>query len=149
MAMSSEVHTDTQRIILLAPLTIGVAVGATATTPVTDLGGMHTLTVHCKFLYGAGGTTAKAFIQTSVDGGLSWFDIMAFAHTTAALTRVTAVSSYIIPSVASVPVAVTDGTMADNTVLNGILGDRLRVKYVTTGTYTGATSLAVYAIAKG
>jgi hypothetical protein len=46
-------------------------------------------------------------------------------------------------------VAATDGTSADNATVNGVLGDRVRVKYITTGTYSGATSIAVYAVAKG
>jgi len=132
--------------VLLAPLTIGAAVGATATTPVTDMGGMNYLVVTGVFLYGAGGTDAIARVQTSVDGGLSWIDIVALGFLTAASTKVSAVTTGIAPgSQASV---YTDGTMTVNTVLQGVLGDRIRVKYVTTGTYTGATSLAVYAIAK-
>ena len=32
----------------------------------------------------------------------------------------------------------TDGALADNTAVSGFIGDALRVKHVTTGTYTGA-----------
>lgn len=131
--------------ILLAPLTIGAAVGQTATTAVVNIGGANSLVVYAVFLYGAGGTDAIARVQTSIDGGLSWFDIMSFGFLTAAATKVSSVSLNL---TSAVPTQVTDGTLAVNTVNQGLLGDRVRLKYVTTGTYTGATSLAVYAIAK-
>jgi hypothetical protein len=154
MALNGSVHINSRYAVLLAPLTISVAVGATASTPITGLGGMKYLVVEAKFLYGAGGTDAIARIQTSLDGGVSWFDIMALGFLTAAANKVAAVSATIPfdqddTAPVNVPVAVTDGTMTVNTCLNGILGDRIRVKYVTTGTYSGATSLAVYAHAKG
>jgi hypothetical protein len=37
----------------------------------------------------------------------------------------------------------TDGTLAANTAVDGILGSMFRVKSVSTGTYTGGTTLAV------
>ena len=132
--------------VLLAPLTIGAAVGATASTPKTGLGGMNYLVVTGVFLYGAGGTDAIARVQTSIDGGLSWIDVVSLGFTTSALTKVSAVTTKIAP--ATQAATYTDGTLTVNTIIQGVLGDRLRVKYVTTGTYTGATSLAVYAIAK-
>jgi hypothetical protein len=136
-----------RRIVLLSPLTIGAAVSATATTPVTGLGGMEALTVEAKFLYGAGGTNATAYVQTSLDGGLSWIDIMCFQFTTAAANKISSVTSLIAP--AAQAFAPTDGSLTANTIIQGVLGDRLRLKYVTTGTYTGATSLGVYAIVRG
>ena len=147
MSQASSVHTNTQRAVLLAPLTIGAAVSATATTPITDLGGMKHLTVEAKFLYGAGGTTVDAYIQTSLDGGVSWIDIMQFAFTTAAANKVSSVTSCIAP--AAQAFSPSDGALTSNTIIQGVLGDRIRLKYVTVGTYSGATSLAVYMVAKG
>ena len=147
MALSSEVHTDAQRIILLSPLTITAAVSATATTPTTGLGGMKALSVEAIFTYGSGGTTAKAYVQTSFDGGTTWVDIMCFAFTTATASKISTTTCLIAP--AAQAAAPTDGSLADNTVIQGTLGDRLRVKYVTTGTYGGSTTLAIHAIAKG
>lgn len=154
MALNGQVHINSLRMTLLAPLTIGAAVGATAGTVFSKIGGMKYLVVESIFLYGAGGTTAKAYVQTSLNGGLTWFDIMCFAMTTAAASLAASVSANISfdpddSAPVYAPVAVVDGSLADNTCLNGILGDRVRVKYVTTGTYTGVTSLAVYAHAKG
>lgn len=132
--------------VLLAPLTIGEAVSATATTPIIGIGGMDYLAVTGVFLYGAGGTDAIARVQTSIDGGLSWIDIISLGFLTAASTKVSAVTTRIAP--ATQAAVYTDGSLAVNTIIQGVLGDRIRLKYVTTGTYTGATSLAVYAIAK-
>lgn len=134
-----------KRIQLLPALTIGVAVGATGTVPVVGLYGMHYLLVEAAFLYGAGGTSVKCYVQTSIDGGVTWADIMSFAFTTSAGSKVSAVRASVALAAAVAP---TDGSLADNTILDGLLGDRLRLKYVTTGTYTGATSLAVNAVAR-
>jgi hypothetical protein len=147
MALSGNQHVGGRRFTLLAPLTIGVAVAATAGTAVVRLAGMNYLGVEAIFLYGAGGTTVKAWIQTSFDGGTTWVDIINLPFTTAAASKTAAVSTSVTAGTA--PVAVTDGTAADSAIVNGVLGDRVRVKYVTTGTYTGATSLAVYGVAKG
>lgn len=150
MALNGDIHTDSQFLILLAPLTIAAAVGATATPAVKRLGGAKYLVAEAVFLYGSGGTNASAYVQTSLDGGLSWMDIIAFQFTTAALNKVAAVSADIaFAASAYVPIAPTDGTLTANTSIQGILGDRFRLKYVTTGTYGGVTSLAVYAHVKG
>lgn len=87
------------------------------------------------FAWGSGGTTAKAWLQTSFDGGVTWFDIANMAFAVAILSKVGAVSSRI---VAAAPATPTDATLADNTINNGLLGDRVRVKLTTTGTYAGA-----------
>lgn len=146
MSLSSKLHQSGQRLVFLAPLTIGAAVAATATTPITGLVGITYLVVLAKFLYGAGGTTVDAYLQTSLDGGLSWVDIMNFNFTTAAASKMSAVVNTTALAAVAVP---GDGALASNTIVSGLLGDRLRLKYVSTGTYTGATSLAVYGVAKG
>jgi len=147
MSLGADVHINAQRYVFLAPLTIGAAVAATATTPVTKLAGAAHCQVQAVFLYGAGGTTTNAYFQTSLDGGLTWIDIMNFSFTTAAATKVSATSIEVAP--AAQAFAPSDGGLTANTVVNGVMGDRFRLKYVTTGTYTGATSLAVYGIVRG
>lgn len=88
------------------------------------------------FTYGSGGTTLKAWIQSTVDGGTTWFDVACFAFTTASKTRIanlraaTAVTSLATPG---------DAALADDTVVDGILGDQIRVKYTSTGTYVAST----------
>lgn len=93
------------------------------------------------FTYGSGGTTVKAWLQTSFDNGATWVDLISHAFALATATKVSALSAGIAP--ASQGFAPSDGALADNTVINGVIGDRLRVKVITTGTYAGGTMLAV------
>lgn len=147
MALSSSVHTNGQDIVLLPVLIISTAISATATTPVKGLAGMKYLVVQAVFLYGSGGTTANAYVQTTLDGGVSWIDIMNFSFTTATAVKISACTTSIAPATqANAP---TDGSLTANTIVQGILGNQLRVKYVTTGTYAGATALQLTATAKG
>jgi hypothetical protein len=103
------------------------------------------LTCQAIFTYGSGGATAKFWVQTSIDGGVTWIDIMSFAFTTATLTKVSAV----VWSTA-LAAAVTPGSaaLADNTILSGLLGDQIRVLGTTTSTYGGSTSIAISASGK-
>ena len=147
---ANNLPTNGLRITLLAPLTITAAVGATGTTPVVSLAGMKYITAEAIFVYGSGGTNATAYVQTSLDGGTTWVDVIAFQFTTATLSKIASVSADVaFAASAYVPIAPTDGSLTANTSVQGIMGDRLRLKYVTTGTYGGSTTLAVYAIVKG
>ncbi len=147
MAQNSALSDDGLTIVLLPALTIAAAVSATTTSPTQHLAGMKHLSVEATFLYGAGGTTVDAYIQTTLDGGVTWFDIMNFHFTTAAGTKVSACCAYIAP--ASQAFTPGDAALAANTIIQGVLGTQIRAKYVTTGTYSGATSLALTAVAKG
>jgi hypothetical protein len=126
-----------------------LAAAVTGTTPdgaITVPGGgrVESLTLHATFAYGSGGTTAKAWVQTSLDGGVSWIDIANFAFATTAAKRAYHLTAVAVTSIATP----TDGTLADNTAVNGLLGDQFRVKLTTTGTYAGASSLTIHAIPK-
>jgi len=124
------------------PITTAVTA---STSSAVNLGRVEALTLEFIFLYGSGGTTFAAYVQTSFDNGTTWVDIAQFSGTTSALTR-----GYHLVSSAAVTTAqaVTDGTMTANTSLSGFLGPLFRVKYTTTGTYAGASSLYVWAYAK-
>lgn len=128
---------------LLPATTIAAAVSATAGKVLqmaAAKGGPRNLTIQTKFLYGAGGTTVDAYVQTSFDGGTTWVDIANFHFTTAAATKIANLSSMTPVTTLATP---TDGSLTSNTVVDGLIGDKLRVKYATVGTYTGATSLEV------
>ena len=122
-----------------------ITAAVTAVTPdvIQSFDRVESITVQAAFTYGSGGTTTKAWVQSSVDGGTTWFDIANFAFTTSTATRLYHLTAAAVTSIATP----TDGTLADNTSVNGLLGDRFRVKLTTTGTYA-ATSLVVTAIAK-
>lgn len=123
-------------------------IAAAATTTGTDFAITNAkyVTVQSKFLYGAGGTTAKVFVQTTLDGGATWVDIVSHAFTTAAGTKVSSVTSDVAP--ASQGLTPGDGALTDNTIIQGVIGSRIRAKVVTTGTYSGATSIDVRVVAK-
>ena len=145
--MASRNYTEWSRFLSLLPqTTIAAAVTAVVTTPVTQLAGVRELMMQAQFLYGSWGTTAKAWVQTSFDGGTTWVDVACFSFTTAAATKISAVKTF--TAVAAAYVA-TDGTLTADTIKDGLIGDQVRVKYTTTGTYAGATSLTVTAVAKG
>jgi hypothetical protein len=99
------------------------------------------LTIQAVFTYGSGGTTAKAWVQTSVDDGTTWVDIANFAFTTSSARRLYTLTRAAVTSIATP----SDGTLADNTAVNGFLGTLYRVKLTTTGTYAGDTTLVITA----
>jgi hypothetical protein len=122
---------------ITAPLTAAVtpAVQAAPYRP-------QSLAIYAVFTYGSGGTTFSVWIQTSLDGGQTWVDIANVSGTTASLKSIVNLSA--LTAVTTTP-AITDGTLASNTTLNGVLGTLYRVKVTTTGVYAGGTTLSVYA----
>ncbi|MBT9173443.1 MAG: hypothetical protein DDT21_01844 [Syntrophomonadaceae bacterium] len=126
---------------MLATTTITTAVtGAVSGT--YSVRNVRYLALQAAFVYGSGGTNAKAWVQTSLDDGTTWIDIAEFTFTTATATRVysldiTAVTTQYTP---------TEGTLTANTSRSGILGDKFRVKYTTTGTYAGSTTLTISSV---
>jgi hypothetical protein len=125
-------------------LAIGItaALSAQAQTSIQNLEGMNAATIEAQFAYGSSGTSCKVWIQTTLDEGQTWLDIANFAFTTSSATKVINLSGLTPVTTAITP---TDGSMADNTVQDGILGSALRAKITTTGTYAGSTSLSVRA----
>jgi len=116
------------------------AAGSTTFTPITDLEGAEAITLECQFSYVSGGTTFKVWVQTTLDGGVTWIDIACFAFTTAGAIKVVNLSGLTPVTTAITP---TDGTMADNTVQDGVLGSAYRAKLTSTGTYASGTAVAV------
>jgi hypothetical protein len=131
---------------ILPSLTITAAISAVATPTLQAVigGGLTTprnLTAQAKFVYGtSGGTTVDAYLQTSLDGGATWIDIANFHFTTASATKIVNLSSATPVTTLATP---GDGALASNTAIDGILGPIYRVKYVSTGTYVGATTLQI------
>jgi hypothetical protein len=80
------------------------------------------------------------FVQTSVDNGSTWIDIMQFAFATTTVTKISGVRPYIALAANVTP---TDGALSDNTILDGVIGDRLRVKTVVVGTYSSTSTLDI------
>jgi hypothetical protein len=99
-----------------------------------DLEGMVSCSVQLDFRAGTGGTDVRAYLQTTLDDGNTAIDL-ACALFTASERRVLNFASTI---TTSVPTTATDGALADNTILfaSGVLGTRLRLKLISTGTWT-------------
>lgn len=124
--------------------TITGAVTGGVTTPLQfNRGTPRNLTLQANFTYGAAGTTVDAWVQTTVDGGKTWQDIANF-HFTTASARVLANLSSMTPITNTI--SGSDGSLSANTFQDGLIGSQLRVKYTTTGTYSGGTTLSVDAV---
>lgn len=108
---------------------------------VDRLNGAVAAAVQFRLSYGSGGTSVKAYLQTSLDQGSTWIDIACATFTTSSAVRVVNLSALTAKTTAATP---TDGTLTDDTAVDGILGDRLRVKVTSTGTYAN-TQLSVRA----
>ena len=106
---------------------------------IDELDGMSAVTAQIKLAYGSGGTSGNAFLQTSLDQSATWIDIASVTFTTAGKTVVLNFSGLTPRLTEYTP---TDGSLANDTAVDGILGDRLRLKVVTVGTYAGSTLLS-------
>jgi hypothetical protein len=113
------------------------APGTTICTPVTDLVGMQALRVALRFLWGSGGTNVRAFVQTSEDGNI-WDDIACVLFGIES-ESVRLNFSALTPKAQTTP---TDGAMADDTLVDGLIATQVRLKVVSTGIYAGNTLLS-------
>ncbi len=120
----------------------------TITTPDTqetdwteDLDGMSAVTIQARFVYGSGGTDVLVFVQTSLDGGTTPIDIAGFGFSTSSVANVVTLSG----DGDGMILEPTDGVLAAGYINSGILGDRLRIKVISTGTYSGSTLVSVRA----
>lgn len=111
---------------------------------VEGLEGMLALTVQFRFIYGSGGTNAKAYVQTSFDDGVTWVDIACVLFELANETRLLNFSGLTPKTTQVTP---TDGSLTDDTAVDGLLGDQFRVKVVSTGTYA-STMLSASLVAR-
>lgn len=103
-----------------------------------DLAGMLAMAAQLRLAYGSGGATIKAYLQTSLDDGAVAIDIACVTYATASKNAVLNFSA-LTPKLAQV--TPSDGAMADDTAIDGVLGDQFRLKIVSTGTYAGSTVL--------
>jgi hypothetical protein len=101
---------------------------------------MAAVTLQANFTYGSGGTNLKVDVETSLDQGTTWIGIARFAFTTASAEKTVNLSG-----LTPVTTVYTPATLSDDTVKDGILGDRLRCRITSTGTYAANTSISVRA----
>lgn len=124
-----------------------ITAAGTVVSGTVNAGGVVNVISQATFTYGSGGTTAKAYVQTSIDNGTTWIDTNTFAFATTTATRLFRWG--VAAGSGTAQVTPTDGSLTDNTMVNGVIGDLLRVKIISTGTYAGNTTLAVTAALKG
>jgi hypothetical protein len=125
-------------------ITSGVDAAGAAREYIGNLEGMLSATIQARFTYGAGGTTCRLMIDTSYDQGLTWCEVARFAFTTANARKAVNLSGL-------TPVTThydASAALSDDTVKDGLLGDRLRARVTSTGSYTGDTSVSVRLIAR-
>lgn len=128
----------------LATLSITAAQSAVALSPaMTGIDKYRGVALQANFTYGSGGTTATAYVQTTFDGGVTWVDVVAFQFTTASAIKLANVRRT--TPVTTIATA-TDGSLTANTAVDGLLGDQIRVKWASTGTYAGGTTLLITAV---
>lgn len=145
MALNGAQHEAGYSFLFEPTRTLAAAITGTTTSPIRGVAGAKYLSVQGVLTVSGGGTNCKVWVQTSLDFGVTWFDILSLAFLNATLTKVGAAGAYI----GATPATPTDGTLADNTANQGLLGSMLRLKITTTGTFTGATTLQVTGLAKG
>jgi hypothetical protein len=85
-------------------------------------------------------------LQTTLDDQDTWVDIacVVFGNTVSEVAVVNL--SALTPK--TTQVTPTDGALADDTVVDGLIGESFRVKIVVVGTYAGSTTLNVTAVAR-
>jgi len=92
------------------------------------------LAVQANLVWAAGGTTCRCYIQTSLDGGETWCDIMCFHMVAASQRLVGAVCSTI--TLGGGTLTPGDGALADDTLIQGLVGDHIRMRMTVAGGYT-------------
>lgn len=97
--------------------------------------------------FGAGGVSIDAYLQTTFDDGLTWIDIINLQVLAASVRKVAAVNKFLVAGTAGL-VTVTDGALGANTVVNGTIGQKFRLKLILVGTYDAASTYRVNVIAQ-
>ena len=130
----------------LANISLGAALANQVSENIlTGLDFTRGVLLQANFAYGAGGTSVDAYVQSTADGGATWYDVANFHFTTTAEVRLynlrsqTPVTSIATPG---------SGALTANTSIDGLLGDQIRVLWTSVGTYTGASNLTVSAVAR-
>ena len=106
---------------------------------VEGLEGLLALAAQICLAYGSGGTSIKAYLQTSLDQGATPIDVACFTFSTSSAVKARNLSA-LTPKLTDV--MPTDGALTDDTSVDGVLGDRFRLKVVSTGIYGGSTVLS-------
>ena len=127
-----------QRFTLLSAA-ITAALGGKISTPILGLRRMKYVALESQFDFGSSGTTTNFWVQTSLDGGTKWIDIANFTYSAASGRKGTSLDT----TTRASAITPDSGVLANNALLNGVLGDRLRVAYDSVGDHGGASIVIV------
>lgn len=105
---------------------------------VDGLEGMLAATLQVNFNYGSGGTTCRVMVETSIDQGSTWIEVWRALFGTASEENIVNLSG-LTPKTTPI----TPAALSDDTVQDGVFGDRWRAKVTSTGIYAGNSSLSV------
>lgn len=130
------------RVIQYIPVATPIPAAATYTHPTFGLRNPIQLGMSVVTTSAAAGTSTKFYLQTSVDFGVTFFDIMSIAFTTGTVTKVGVCNFGITPG--TNPITTADGSLSDGTYNQGILGTVFRVKNIVVGSYTGTYSVSIF-----
>jgi hypothetical protein len=83
------------------------------------------------------------FVQTTLDEGTTWCDVMNYHFTTYDEVKIHAVK---LNTALAANVTPTDGAMGANLILSGLIGNKIRLKYTTTDEYVGASVVVDVAV---
>jgi hypothetical protein len=122
-------------------ITEGVSAENVSQTFWDDLEGMSAVTILCEFTYGGGGTTAAVTVDTALGAGGTWYPIAVFNFTTASDAKTLTPSGM----TSRTDSALSLTAPGSNSAIGGFLGDRLRARLTTTGTYSAVTQVNVVA----
>lgn len=123
----------------LGTLTITTAGTYTGDWTEVDLAGLLAALAQIRLAYGSGGTSIKVYLQTAIDDVPTPIDIACVVFGVASEVEVLNFSA-LTPKLTQV--APTDGALADDTAIDGVLGHKFRLKAVSLGTYAGSTQIA-------
>lgn len=121
---------------------ITAALSAQAQTPIEDLEGALSASLVARFLYGSGGTSVAALVQTTLDGGTIWYDIARFDFTTASATKYANLSGLTYKAAGAYAALGSEGQN------DGLLGPMFRAVITSVGTYGGGTLLDLRMVAR-
>lgn len=119
------------------------AVTNSVVTTVTGLTNMNRLHLAARFTYVTSGSpspTLKVNVLTSLDEGSNWFTIATFAFGEASANKYL---SCIGTKGVNATVALTSVALSDDTSINDLLGDRIRMTVTSTNDYASGTSVTV------
>lgn len=121
---------------------ITAALSSQAQTAIEDLDGMLACNLVARFVYGSGGTSVAAVVQTSFDGGTTWMDIARFDFTTLNATKYANLSGLTYKAAAAYAALGSEGQN------DGLLGPMVRAVITSVGTYAGGTLLDLRMVAR-